>query len=140
MTTSLSGGSSSDVFLHFPPFFAVELKRYQESEVLVLGPATHAVLVLYITLLVLIALTLEVRLASSVRGGVTAATSQIFSKSLVRNSAAPYFTRRQLGRVLLQCECIRLAEGLINVTLHDGALLVFLVDLGLRCTIAKNRK
>ena len=136
MTTSLSGRSSSDVFLHFPPFFAVELKRYQESEVLVLGPATHAVLVLHVTVLVLIALTLEVRLASSVRGGVTTATSQIFSESLVRNSTAPNFTGGQLGRVLLQRECIRLAEGLINVTLHDGALPVFLVDLGLRYKIA----
>lgn len=94
MTTSLSGRSSSDVLLHFPPFFTVELKRYQESEVLVLGPATHAVLVLHITLLVLIALTLEVGMASSVPGGITTATSQILSKSLVRNCATPNFARR----------------------------------------------
>lgn len=94
VTTSLSGRSCSDVLLHFPPFFTVELKCYQESEVLVLGPATHAMLVLHITLLVLIALTLEVRVTSSVHRGIATATSQILSKSLVRNCTAPNFTRR----------------------------------------------
>jgi hypothetical protein len=106
--------------------------------VLVLGPAAHAVLVLHITLLVLIALTLEVRLVSPMSRSVAAATSQIFSKILVRYSTTTNF-RRHLSRILLQRERIRLTERLIDVTLHNGTVLVLLVHLGLRYTIANNK-
>ena len=121
------------MLLHFPPFFSVQLESHQEPEVLILRPATHTMLMLHITLLVLVALTLEVRLITSLPRSISTTTCQIFSKILVRKSATSNFTGWQLGRVLLESKRIRLAECLVDVTVLDRLLLVLLVDLGLSC-------
>lgn len=114
------------MLLYFSPLLAVQLEGHQESEVLVLGPATHAVLVCDLTALVY-ALLLNVGNSASVFERCI-----IFRKILVDTTASACLGGQvELGRELLQRQIVRVIQTCVDVLRNLLAEFILLINFGL---------